>query len=670
MKKRLFVGNLSSTVKQDELREKFQRFGHVENVEVHTKRDESGNPFKTFAYLDMDLSQENLVSCIKTYHGAKWKGSEMLVQVAKESYIQRIQREAKSLQLKKETDAASLPQHANNPESDLPVRVKVENIQEKFQRLAGQPERVERSTAPGARRRLVANPAMDFAKEKASLFEDNGGEDLGRTPPSSFGVGRLRRTPNAAAFHDRARPGGSEGTEDLQGWTSGGVVNFWEASGRPSGEEKHRADNAKRLASLEQRMAQAKSQKELLKSALTSVDATAQKNNRKTVFEDSDEEEGHRPARRMQTTPATRAPAPSTKFSLFDEDSGEEPEDEAEQLEKAFRVRPHFEGKRGQKVLALQSKIGTDERFRLNERFLESDEDSKDSDDEDGSTMEVEDERSRNLGILRDVLGGQMKEGPKTRAKPVFKDTSRLRFDPTKETSAKFEVKPDALPKPKKNKGADQAPEVAPLPEVSGEQFYEVSSALKNALDVGRAQTPGATGFSFSQIFQNELENGDADPFAESERMEGAEEKEYRDNVKSVDKSRLKVNPWEQTPFEHDSSEEEENGVGAQGAAFAARVSKLAPTLSGDAVVKEVDDERFGTEVDRPLFFFVPGDRRLLEGARFFRCRSDPDTIRESWQATKAKLLPIMMSKRKLARRAAERKFGKKKGRVGKRKNK
>lgn len=63
MKKRLFVGNLSSTVKQDELREKFERFGHVENVEVHTKRDECGNPFKTFAYLDMELGQENLVSC-------------------------------------------------------------------------------------------------------------------------------------------------------------------------------------------------------------------------------------------------------------------------------------------------------------------------------------------------------------------------------------------------------------------------------------------------------------------------------------------------------------------------------------------------------------------------------------------------------------------------------
>ncbi|KAG0420916.1 hypothetical protein HPB47_003175 [Ixodes persulcatus] len=267
MKKRLFVGNLSSTVKQDELREKFERFGHVENVEVHTKRDECGNPFKTFAYLDMELGQENLVSCIKTYHGAKWKGSEMLVQVAKESYIQRIQREAKSLQQKKEeSGAATLSQHANDSGIVHPVRVKVENIEEKFRRLAGQPERVAKSIAPGAKKRLAANSATDFAKAKASLFEDD--DEATRVLPSS-GVGRLRRTQDASASRDRVGPDGGGG--DPRGWSSGGVVSFWEASGRPSGEEKHQADNAKRLASLERRVAQARSQKELLKSALTSV---------------------------------------------------------------------------------------------------------------------------------------------------------------------------------------------------------------------------------------------------------------------------------------------------------------------------------------------------------------------------------------------------------------
>ncbi|CAN8017757.1 unnamed protein product [Ixodes persulcatus] len=662
MKKRLFVGNLSSTVKQDELREKFERFGHVENVEVHTKRDECGNPFKTFAYLDMELGQENLVSCIKTYHGAKWKGSEMLVQVAKESYIQRIQREAKSLQQKKEeSGAATLSQHANDSGIVHPVRVKVENIEEKFRRLAGQPERVAKSIAPGAKKRLAANSATDFAKAKASLFEDD--DEATRVLPSS-GVGRLRQTQDASASRDRVGPDGGGG--DPRGWSSGGVVSFWEASGRPSGEEKHQADNAKRLASLERRVAQARSQKELLKSALTSVVKRRRKNAELTGTAENPNFPGRRAQRstsrvlrgRQLTRPARIPPSLGRSVAVA-----------LERLKKT-RLAPERPSHRSEPVLALQSRIGTDERFRLNERFLESDEDGDDSHVEEVNSADVGDERSRNLNILRDVLGGQLGDGPKTRPKPVFKDTSRLRFDPAKEASSKFEVKSDALPKPKKKKGVEQAPEAAPPPEVSGEQFYEVSGALKSALDVGRAQ--GAAGFSFSHLFERKLENGVVDPFAENERTEGVEEEEYRDTVKSVDKSRLKVNPWEQTPFEHDSSEEEEDGVGTEGAAFAAKAARQAMPQSGDAVIKEVDDERFATEVDRPLFFFVPGDRRLLEGARFFRCRSDPDTIRENWQATKAKLLPIMMSKRKLARRAAERKFGKKKAnwRLGKLKKK
>lgn len=66
------------------------------------------------------------------------------------------------------------------------------------------------------------------------------------------------------------------------------------------------------------------------------------------MFEDSDEEEGNR-HRTTGPSAAARTP-PLTKFSLFEEDSGEEPADEVEQLERDFRLRPHFEGKKGQKV--------------------------------------------------------------------------------------------------------------------------------------------------------------------------------------------------------------------------------------------------------------------------------------------------------------------------------
>ncbi|KAH8021125.1 hypothetical protein HPB51_012520 [Rhipicephalus microplus] len=198
MKKRLFVGNLGSAVTDSELREKFARFGDVENVELHTKKDESGRPFKTFAYLDLNIDQENLVNCIKTYNNTKWKGSAIVVQVAKESYIQRIQREAK------------------------------------------------------------ARSAQDT--EKAPYDSDNS---------------------------DRKRH---------------------------------------------------------------------------IVFNDSDEEEA-------VVTPSVKASATTqSKLTLFDDEEEEQGDEESPDYN--FRLRPQFEGHKGHKILELQSKFGTDERFRMSENLL------------------------------------------------------------------------------------------------------------------------------------------------------------------------------------------------------------------------------------------------------------------------------------------------------------
>lgn len=200
-----------------------------------------------------------------------------------------------------------------------------------------------------------------------------------------------------------------------------------------------------------------------------------------------------------------------------------------------------------------------------------------------------------------------------------------------------------------------------------------MSSALKRSLGVSgsQAQTLNSTGFSLAQLFGQELIDGDTDPFGEKGRMM-EEEKEYHSQVKTMDKSKLKLNPWEQTPFQHESSDEEDDSNKTQRNDSApVETPVLERHMSSGEVVQEVHDRRFSTVVDRPLFFFVQGDRRLLEGAEFFKCQEDPETIRNKFQAIKAKLVPIMLSKRKLARRAAERRGGKVKeswrlGRLGK----
>lgn len=54
-------------------------------------------------------------------------------------------------------------------------------------------------------------------------------------------------------------------------------------------------------------------------------------------------------------------------------DNSEDEESGSEDDSHRFRIKPQFEGRAGQKLLDLQSRFGTDDRFRMDSRFLESD---------------------------------------------------------------------------------------------------------------------------------------------------------------------------------------------------------------------------------------------------------------------------------------------------------
>uniref|UniRef100_A0A1E1XC01 Putative nucleolar protein 8 n=1 Tax=Amblyomma aureolatum TaxID=187763 RepID=A0A1E1XC01_9ACAR len=626
MKKRLFVGNLGSTVTGRDLKEKFARFGDVDNVELHTKKDESGKPFKTFAYVDLDTDQEKLVNCIKTYNSAKWKGSDIVVQVAKESYIQRIQREAKAC-ASRETQNAPADSHA---ELAPPKKMKQEKLDwtDRVRIKTEKPDWTESdrwtSQGPHPRGQQQATPGK-FAEEKALLFDDQ--EQLsGGMPP----VPAQCPADVALLRHAWGHRLGCD-DDDLE------VVP---ASPEQEREAKRQMANAKRLASLKERFAQSHLQRRLLQSALCSVDGTDRK--RRIVFEDSGEEE-----------PCS---AGQGKLALFGNDEEEEGNGDLQD----FRLRPQFEGHRGHKVLELQSRFAADDRFRLSERFLESDGEESSGSNRDaahdasaGDTepLDSKKERTRNLDILRDVLGP---DRALHRAKPIFKDATQLRFDPDKDSAAKFEIKPEPKQKMKKKKEQEEA---AAVPQVSSEQFYEVTGSLHDAL----ASRSG--GFSLAQMFTGQLQDDDlqADPFdgsgSSEDETSDQEQAKYHSHVQDV--CRKKAAPQEF--FHTDTSL---NDVAPPGRDTLRAVAREVADKEGEMskVFKRMDDHRFAAVVDRPRFFFVPNDRRLLEGAKFFRCQSDPETIRNNFFDGKTALVKLMLSKRKMAKRALERKHGKKVG--------
>eukprot|EP00092_Neocalanus_flemingeri_P004562 GFUD01004913.1.p1 GENE.GFUD01004913.1~~GFUD01004913.1.p1 ORF type:complete len:609 (+),score=217.04 GFUD01004913.1:38-1864(+) len=102
--KRLFVGNLYPEVNQEDLEQRFSKFGSVAKIEIKNKKDIDGKITQTFAFIDIGVTDSGLSQCISTLANKKWKGYQMSVQQARESFMERLARERKEREAK-ETDA-------------------------------------------------------------------------------------------------------------------------------------------------------------------------------------------------------------------------------------------------------------------------------------------------------------------------------------------------------------------------------------------------------------------------------------------------------------------------------------------------------------------------------------------------------------------------------------
>uniref|UniRef100_A0A671T8F0 RRM domain-containing protein n=1 Tax=Sinocyclocheilus anshuiensis TaxID=1608454 RepID=A0A671T8F0_9TELE len=252
---------------------------------------------------------------------------------------------------------------------------------------------------------------------------------------------------------------------------------------------KQQQDNQKRLAALEQCQKETKQQRKLIQGALSKVD-TVKANKSKHIVFGSDEEED-------ETTSRPEQPPTNLKKSLFEDNSGsdedqqtstlkEKPggsklfdcEDEDDSAEdERFQIKPQFEGKAGQKLMKLQASFGTDSRFQVDSRFLESDDESEDQDaaaPEKDADEQLLEEKKKSLDILQSILNSSI-QPQNTRKGKTFKDVSSLHYDPTQEEHAAFETKTE---EPKKERYYKRK-EAEKLPEVSKDIYFDISVDLK-----------------------------------------------------------------------------------------------------------------------------------------------------------------------------------------------
>lgn len=451
--------------------------------------------------------------------------------------------------------------------------------------------------------------------------------------------------------------------------------------------EKQLQDNQRRLAAMEQRQKEAEQQKKLIQEALAEVDTLTANKSKHIVFCSDDESD------RGEEQSTSKGPTP--KKSLFqnsqsdEEDSSEkelqafekesfsekmsekqavsklfdssEGEDEDEDNE-TFKIKPQFEGKSGQKLMQLQSRFGADERFHMDSKFLESDDESETPENKSSqNACELEEEKKKNLDILQNLINDKIvaSNSSKVPAKGMmFRDISTLHYDPTREDHASFETKTEQ----KESKGARRKKrvEAEKLPEVSQEMYYDVTADLKSVF-----------GTTYQSVVEEKKMAWD--------KEEVREEKEKAKESQTADIDAAQESPVpspspeikESTGFKFsffgdnteadNTSEKEEYKVETlKGAKVSWQVDpRFQDSSSEDEEVAAADEDQTSAvktteeavSTKRAFFFFREDDERLKEGPKTF-CRSAKlEDQRQQWEEKRTSLIEEYRKKHKDAKR-------------------
>ncbi|KAG7301507.1 hypothetical protein JYU34_014474 [Plutella xylostella] len=519
---RLFVGNLPDITVEDDLKTAFGSFGEITNIDLKSKPGDQ-NKSNKFAFISICASNANIESCIQHFQSVEFKGSKVYVTRARESFLERLQRERQQVQIKEEAKKAPRELPKTNPTIKLN-----ENLNPRKRRL----------DHPKVH---IASPTVVNTEKPVEKHEND----------------------HVEVTSDRKKKNDSD---------------------------------KKRLESLKKKRQEFNEKRLIIKTGLVGIDKVA---NKKTRF--SDDEEDYSTVNGNSNTNNKPTNSKCKAQALFDDDDSDN--------EVNFEIKEQFEGKKGQKVLELQSKFKSDKRFVMDKRFIDNDEDDDDEDQQaavnghqeqdDEITVGQSDEKAKQLNILQDVLGIAIKShssDPDKEKKKSRSNLGMLRFDPMHPDHAKFlapveEQKQDLTKKSKKKKNKGEETEETPQPEpekieVSKEQFYTVTDTLKEAI-----KQPNT--FSLRSLFKtSEQEDGSTDKQDQEDGYTPLEKKK---------ESKIKnpLEPGERNPFQYDSSDSEpEDEV---------EKSDTKPEQSQD--VKAVWKEDF---------FFSPNDKRLEEGVAFF----------------------------------------------------
>uniref|UniRef100_A0A2K6EX95 Nucleolar protein 8 n=1 Tax=Propithecus coquereli TaxID=379532 RepID=A0A2K6EX95_PROCO len=394
-----------------------------------------------------------------------------------------------------------------------------------------------------------------------------------------------------------------------------------------SAKDKHAEDNQKRLAALEARQKAKEVQKKLVHNALANLDGHPEDKPMHIIFDSDSESETEEIPTQEQSHPGEELVKESVgKASRKLFDSSDNEESASEDDSSRFKIKPQFEGRAGQKLVDLQSHFGTDERFRMDSRFLESDSEEEQEEVNEKKSVEEEElaeEEKKALNVVQSVLHINLRNSTSKGSVPAKKFKDIIHYDPTRHDHGTYERKKDDQPKEKMYyniatdlkeifqtaKDTSEKEEDTPWNEdCSGEKLEEIQNpaTLKS-----EAEQPGRFTFSFF----------------------GSDTKDIKEETYRIETVKPGKITWQEDPHFQDSSSEEED--------ITEETDHRKP-IPEEASVPEKETTRF--------FFFSKNDERL-HGSDLFWRGVGGNISKNSWEARTNNLRMDCRKKHKDAKR-------------------
>ncbi|XP_021783385.2 nucleolar protein 8 isoform X4 [Papio anubis] len=377
-----------------------------------------------------------------------------------------------------------------------------------------------------------------------------------------------------------------------------------------SAKGKHAEDNEKRLAALEARQKAKEMQKKLVHNALAKLESVGK-----------------------------------TSGKLFD--SSDDEESDSEDDSNRFKIKPQFEGRAGQKLMDLQSHFGTDDRFRMDSRFLESDSEEEQEEVNEKKTAEEEElaeEKKKALNVVQSVLQINLSNSTNKGSVAAKKFKDIIHYDPTKQDHATYERKRDDKPKESKAKRKKKREEAEKLPEVSKEMYYNIAMDLKEIFQTTKYTSEKEEDTPWNEDCAKEKPEeiqGPAALTSGAEQPSGFTFSFFDSDIKDIKEETYKVETvkpgkivWQEDPRFQDSSSEEEDVT---------EETDHRKSSPGEAPLLEKETTRF--------FFFSKNDERLQVGSDLFWRGVGSNISRNSWEARTNNLRMDCRKKHKDAKR-------------------